>query len=289
MGNANKEYKDRLFHFLFGREEHKGWTLSLYNAVRGSDYTNAEEIRINTIDDVLYLGMHNDISFLIVGELNLFEQQSSFNPNMPLRMLQYTAKLYSKHVKQNHLNFYGSRLLELPVPKLVVFYNGSTDKPDEMTLNLRDSFPADADPDINVRVRMININLDHSAALLEACRPLREYSWVIGKIREYNSEMPLADAISKTIDEIPEDFLICDLLKAHKAEVSEMLETEYNQEEVLKIVAEDAERRGEECAEKKIFELLKKLTPGSKEYEEVLNASHEKLEELYRKYGISED
>ena len=226
MGNANKEYKDRLFHFLFGREEHKDWTLSLYNAVRGSDYTNAEEIRINTIDDVLYLGMHNDISFLIVGELNLFEQQSSFNPNMPLRMLQYTAKLYSKHVKQNHLNFYGSRLLELPVPKLVVFYNGSTDKPDEMTLNLRDSFPADADPDINVRVRMININPDHSAALLEACRPLREYSWVIGKIREYNSEMPLADAISKTIDEIPEDFLICDLLKAHKAEVSEMLETE---------------------------------------------------------------
>ena len=165
----------------------------------------------------------------------------------------------------------------------------STDKPDEMTLNLRDSFPADADPDIDVRVRMININPDHSEVLLEACRPLREYSWVIGKIREYNSEMPLADAISKTIDEIPEDFLICDLLKAHKAEVSEMLETEYNQEEVLKIVAEDAERRGEECAEKKIFELLKKLTPGSKEYEEVLNASHEKLEELYRKYGISED
>ena len=161
----------------------------------------------------------------------------------------------------------------------------STDKPDEMTLNLRDSFPADADPDIDVRVRMININPDHSAALLEACRPLREYSWVIGKIREYNSEMSLADAISKTIDEIPEDFLICDLLKAHKAEVSEMLETEYNQEEVLKIVAEDAERRGE----KKLTELIKKLTPGSKEYEEVLNASHEKLEELYRIYGISED
>ena len=87
------------------------------------------------------------------------------------------------------------------------------------------------------------------------------------------------------IYEIPEDFLICDLLKAHKAEVSEMLETEYNQEEVLKIVAEDAERR----SEKKFSELIKKLSPGSKEYEEVLNASHEKLEELYKKYGISED
>lgn len=64
-----------------------------------------------------------------------------------------------------------------------------------------------------------------------------------------------------------------------------MLETEYNQEEVLKIVAEDAARR----SEKKFSELIKKLSPGSKEYEEVLNTSHEKLEELYKKYGISED
>lgn len=285
MEKANNKYKDRLFHFLFGREERKGWTLSLYNAVRGSEYTNAEDIHINTIDDVLYLGMHNDISFLIVGEMNLFEQQSSFNPNMPLRMLQYTAKLYSKYIKQNHLNNYGYRLLELPVPKLVVFYNGNTEKPDEMILNLRDSFPADADPDIDVRVRMININPNHSADLLEACRPLMEYSWVIGKIREYNTDMILADAISKTIDDMPEDFLISDLLKAHRAEVSEMLETEYNQEEVLKIVAEDAERR----SERKLTELIKKLTPGSKEFDEALNANHEKLEELYRKYGITEN
>ena len=97
--------------------------------------------------------------------------------------------------------------------------------------------------------------------------------------------MILADAISKTIDDMPEDFLISDLLKAHRAEVSEMLETEYNQEEVLKIVAEDAERR----SERKLTELIKKLTPGSKEFDEALNANHEKLEELYRKYGVTEN
>ena len=290
MGNANKEYKDRLFHFLFGREEHKEWTLSLYNAVRGSDYTNKDDIRINTIDEVLYLGMHNDISFLIVGELNLFEQQSSFNPNMPLRMLLYTSKLYSKYVKQNHLNKYASYLLELPVPKLVVFYNGTSNKPDEMVLNLRDSFPTDSDPDIDVRVRMININPDHSASLLEACRPLREYSWIIGRIRENNSAMPLEDAISKTIDEVPETFLIRDLLMAHRAEVTEMLETEYNEEEVLKIVAEDAERRGKELGEnsgaEKLAALLKMLPPGSEDYNKALNASAEERRELYKKYGI---
>ena len=150
MKHANKKYKDRLFHFLFGREEHKEWTLSLYNAVRGSGYTNINDIQFNTIENVLYLGMHNDISFLIMGELNLYEQQSSFNPNMPLRMLQYTAKVLEKYVKQNHLDKYGSHILELPVPKLVVFYNGAADKPDEMILSLRDSLPSDADPDIDV-------------------------------------------------------------------------------------------------------------------------------------------
>ncbi len=301
MKHANKKYKDRLFHFLFGREEHKEWTLSLYNAVRGSGYTNINDIQFNTIENVLYLGMHNDISFLIMGELNLYEQQSSFNPNMPLRMLQYTAKVLEKYVKQNHLDKYGSHILELPVPKLVVFYNGAADKPDEMILSLRDSLPSDADPDIDVRVRMININTNHSAALLKACRPLWEYSWIIRRIRENRSVLSLYDAINKTIDEMPESFLIRDLLLSHRSEVSEMLETEYNEEEVLKVVAEAAEKRGFKLGEESGFKLgeehgrnrfatlLKKLNPGSEEFNQALNAAPELLEQLYKKYNITED
>lgn len=77
MATANSKYKDRLFHFLFGREEHKEWTLSLYNAIRGSRHTNKDDIQINTIEEILYLGMHNDISLLISGELHLIEQQST--------------------------------------------------------------------------------------------------------------------------------------------------------------------------------------------------------------------
>ena len=289
MSSANKEYSDRLFHFLFGKEEHKDWTLSLYNAVRGSSYTDKDDIQINTIDEILYLGMHNDISFLIAGEMNLYEQQSSFNPNMPLRMLQYTAKLYSGYNKKNHLNVYGRRLLELPVPKLVVFYNGKEMKPDEMTLHLRDSFPAGTDPDIDVRVRMININRGHSKSLLESCQPLREYSWLIDRIRANNEEMPLVDAIDKALNEMPEDFEIRDLLVSHKAEVRKMLETEYNEEEVLKIVAEDARREGEENATEMLTSLMKKLSPGSDEFDRAINGTQEDREALYRKYGIKED
>ena len=91
MSIANREYRDRLFNFLFGAEENKEWTLSLYNAVNRSDYKDASQIQITTIREVMYLGMHNDVSFLIADEMSLYEQQSTLNPNMPLRQLQYAG------------------------------------------------------------------------------------------------------------------------------------------------------------------------------------------------------
>ena len=107
MAESNVQYKDRLFNFLFGSEENKAWTLSLYNAVNGSNYTDPSAIEITTVREVMYLGMHNDTSFLISDEMDLYEQQSSYNPNMPLRMLQYTGNLFEKYVKQRKQNMPG--------------------------------------------------------------------------------------------------------------------------------------------------------------------------------------
>lgn len=83
MAAINDEYKDRLFSFIFGREENRKWTLELYNAINGSHYKNPEDIKITTIEEVLYLGMHNDVSFMISDEMSLYEQQSTYNPNIP--------------------------------------------------------------------------------------------------------------------------------------------------------------------------------------------------------------
>ena len=167
MAVIQREYKDRLFQFIFGREENKAWTLSLYNAVNGTAYTNPNLVQINTIKEVLYLGMHNDTSFLLTDDMNLYEQQSSYNPNMPLRMMQYAGNLYEKYIKENGLNKYGSELLKLPVPRLIVFYNGVKDTADETMLRLSDSFPEGPRPDIEVSVRMININHEQNKDLLD--------------------------------------------------------------------------------------------------------------------------
>ena len=136
MAKTNREYKDRLFRFIFGNEANKQWTLSLYNAVNGSNYTNADDVEITTIEDAVYMGMKNDVSFLFSGELNLYEHQSSYNPNMPLRYLIYSGLLYSKYVDKAGVYLYSPSLQSIPVPKCVCFYNGEAEKEDSFDLKL---------------------------------------------------------------------------------------------------------------------------------------------------------
>ena len=175
--NLNREYKDRLFTFIFGREENREWTLSLYNAVNGSHYTDASLIEFNTLKDVLFMGMRNDTSFLISDVLSVYEHQSSYNRNMPLRMLDYVSDLYTGYIAKNKINRYRNTLIELPTPKLVVFYNGKTEAEDEVTLKLGDSFDKEhrREADVEVRVRMLNVNYGRNRALMDACKPLDEY------------------------------------------------------------------------------------------------------------------
>lgn len=204
-------------------------------------------IQITTIKEVMYLGMHNDVSFLISNEMNLYEQQSTYNPNMPVRLLQYAGNLYEKYFKQNSLNKYGSRLLSLPVPKLIVFYNGKREQPDEMILKLSDSFPENSDADIEVRVRVLNVNYGRNRRLLESCRPLGEYSWLVEEVRKNNltqDEDGMSSAVDKAISEMPDDFVIKPFLEVHRAEVKGMLLTEYNEAEAMEMFREEGRAEG---------------------------------------------
>ena len=139
-GAFNRQYQDRLFKAIFGREEHKDWLLSLYNALNGSSYTDPSAIEINTIEGIIYVTMKNDISFLIDSQLNLYEQQSSYNPNMPLRGLMYFSQLYQKYISKQRKDIYSSALLKIPTPQFIVIYTGSTELDDVKELKLSDSF-----------------------------------------------------------------------------------------------------------------------------------------------------
>ena len=244
MSGIQREYKDRLFNFLFGSEENKAWTLSLYNAINQSHYSDASQIQITSIREVMYLSMHNDVSFLISGEINLYEQQSTYNPNMPLRLLQYAGNLYERYIAEHKLNKYGSRRLVLPAPKLVVFYNGTLDREDETLLRLSDSFPPGKNGDIEVTVRMININYGRSEATLKACEPLKEYAWLVEEIRKNVKNMEIEDAVDQAISMIPTDYVIKAFLEEHRAEVKGMLLTEYNEAETMEMFKEEGRAEG---------------------------------------------
>ena len=244
----NTKYKDRLFNFIFGSEENREWTLSLYNAVNGSDYTDASQIEFNTLSDVLFLRMRNDTSFIISDIMSVYEHQSTYNPNMPLRLLQYVGDLYAGYIAKHKLNKYGKKLIELPVPKLVVFYNGEKDTADESILRLSDSFPKELrkKTDIEVVVRMVNINYGRNMELMKDCKPLEEYSWFVDEVRSNQKDHDLTTSVKIALDAMPKDYMIREFLVANRQEVEGMLDTEYNEAEVMELFKEEGREEGRE-------------------------------------------
>ena len=243
---ANRQYKDRLFKFLFGNPENKAWTLSLYNAINGSHHTDPDEIRITTIEDAVYMGMKNDVSFLISNIMNLMEQHASFNPNLPMRFLIYAGMLYGKYVKNEPgYHEYSSAQQKAPTPRCICFYNGTAEIEDRRILRLSDAFEPGSKPDIEVTVTMININYGHNRELLEACNPLFEYSWFVERVRSNQTESEdLVKAIDKALAEMPDDFLIKPFILANQAEVKNMCITEYDEERTLAYLKEEFKAEG---------------------------------------------
>ena len=256
MSTANKQYKDRVFKFIFGNPEHKEWTLSLYNALNGSHFTNPEDIEFNTIEDAVYMSMKNDLSFIIAFILNIWEHQSSFSPNIPLRILLYFAHVLEKFLAHRKAYRYGSSIVRLPRPSFICFYNGLDEQPDEVILKLSDAFDnGDKEPEIELKVRMININYGHSKALMDKCRPLYEYSWFIDAIRRHQKiTVALEPAIDAAIDEMPDDFLLKKFLVRHRAEVKGMYLTEWDEEEARAVWREEAIQAAEEARTKALVE-----------------------------------
>ena len=231
-GSYNRQYQDRLFKAIFGREEHKHWLLSLYNALNGSSYTDPSAIEINTIEGIIYVTMKNDISFLIDSQLNLYEQQSSYNPNMPLRGLMYFAELYQKHLTRQDKDLFTTAIVKIPTPNFVVFYNGSRELPDVTKLRLSDAFEVpEENGDFEWTATMLNINSGHNKTLFQKCKPLYHYSCYVDRVKSnVRSGMTKEKAVSEAVSfAIRNDFLD-GYFKLQKAEVLNMSLTEFDQE-----------------------------------------------------------
>lgn len=240
MTKVNKKYKDRLFRLVFGDRRR---LLDLYNALNGSHYEDPDALEITTLDDAVYLSMKNDLSFLVNGVLNLYEHQSTYNPNMPVRGFFYLADVYRKYVVEYKLNLYGSRLAKLPAPKYLVFYNGRKEEPDRKVLRLSDAFQGgrNAEPCLELCAVMLNINLGHNQELMERCRTLKEYAQFVDRVRRMIAETgALESAVDRAVKDCIRDGILENFLSSHRAEVLDVILTDYNEQEYIAMEREEA-------------------------------------------------
>lgn len=184
------------------------------------------------------MSVKNDVSFLMDSVLNLYEQQASVNPNMPLRDLIYIARQMEKYIRDRSI--YSSKLVKIPVPKFVVFYNGTQKQADDKVLKLSDAFMRETEePELELKVRMLNINLGHNRELLEKCKTLRDYSVYVNRVREHTKSMPVEAAVRLAVNECIEEGVLADFLLKQKAEVIAMSIFEYNEEVEMKKIRAD--------------------------------------------------
>ena len=225
---------------VFSRKED---LLSLYNAVNGTDYSDPDELEVTTLENALYLSMKNDMAFLLNIVLNLYEHQSTFNPNMPTRALLYFAKVYEKFIAKHEINIYSSTPKKLPFPQHIVFYNGTRDEPDRQILKLSDLFekpPSDLTPCLECTSLMLNINYGHNRALMERCRRLEEYALFVDSVRKnLASGLPLEQAVSQSVDECIQKDILKDILTAQKAEVVQVVLETFDQEKYEKAMKQE--------------------------------------------------
>ena len=228
MGNIyiNEKYRDTVFRMIFNSSKQ---LLELYNAVNDTDYDDPDALEIVTLENAIYLGMKNDVSCLIDMRIQLYEHQSTVNPNMPLRDLMYVCEQYEKYMIKKDI--YSSRLIKLPTPRFVVFYNGIREQPERRELYLSDAFEIPEEcPSLELRVTQLNINKGYNEDLLKRCPTLFEYVEYVSIVRKYQETQPLEEAVRRAVDHCIKHNVLKDFLLANKAEVVRMTLYEYDEE-----------------------------------------------------------
>lgn len=273
-----REYKDRVFRMIF-REP--GRALELYNELNGTAYTDPDELVVTTLEHVIYLGMKNDMSFVLHDSLALYEHQSTKNPNLPLRNLFYVSSVYSKLTR--NANLYSTKQVMIPAPQFLVFYNGKADMPERSVLKLSDAYwPGLAEPGLELETTVLNINPGYNSELLEKCRSLGDYMAFVNKTRAYSKQMGFAGAVEKAMDDCIRDGILADFFRMNRAEVASMSIFEYDAERHMQQEREEAFETGHQ--EGQIEERLKNEKQQlQKEIREIL-----RLKELFSAEKIGE-
>ena len=254
--NVTSKFKDNVFCMLYRDKRN---LLELYNALNNSAYTNVDDLQVTTLNGGSYMKYKNDASFLLCMSLYMFEQQSSKNPNMPLRFLHYVSDVFRELFSNSMLH--RRSMIKIPVPHFVTFYNGLEkwiEDEDEIRLSHMYEIPTD-NPELELKVRVININKD--VHILNKCKTLRDYMTFVNKVR-FKMGVEGDDvriAVTEAMDECIDEDILVDFFEKHREEVVEVSIYDYDEEEVRRVLAEEyaqeyAQKVAKEVSEKAFAE-----------------------------------
>ena len=265
---AIRQYKDNVFCLLY---RDKNNLLDLYNGLNDTNYTNVDDLTVTTLKGGIYMKYKNDASFVFGQDLYMFEQQSSRNPNMPLRFLHYLSDVYRQ--MYNNSDLHRSTMLKIPVPHFVTFYNGKQPLEAESILRLSDMYEKNIDcPELELMVRVININTDNNAGnksrtfnsnindnsvsnsnihtysseFLSKCETLKDYMIFVNKVRVKTDveKIDIRTAVTEAVDECIAENVLSEFFRNHREEVITVSIYEYDEEGHLEIVKEEGRQLG---------------------------------------------
>ena len=239
-----RQTKDIVFRLVFGNDRQA--LLQLYNVLHGTAYTDPHELQIVTLDNAIYISRKNDLAFLLAGSINMYEHQSTLNPNMPVRFLIYLAQEYQLLVESTDKSLYGSEMIPLPTPQCVVFYNGTAYAPDEYELRLSSAFSnQDVEPAVEVVVKVININYGHNEYLMQGCGMLSQYAQFVAVTREYaNRYNNREEAMNAAIEYCIGHGILEDILRKHRSQVLGSLLEEFDEKKYARTLREEGYEAG---------------------------------------------
>ena len=270
---ANRKYKDTIFRMLFSDKKN---LLSLYNALNGKNYSDCAQLEIVTLENAIYMSMKNDLAFILDLALFLWEHQSTYNPNIPLRDLMYIAKEYEKYIKEKGISLYSNRQQKIPAPQFIVFYNGNRKIGERMEHRLSDAYEtSNGEPALELKVLVININEGYNQKLMESCQILKEYAQYVSKVRTYKKTLKLNEAVEKAVEECIQEGILREFFLKHRAEVVAMSIFEYDREWEEEILRKEEFEAGKELGEQLGKEKERKNT--EKERRRADNAERELL------------
>ncbi len=290
-----RNHKDRLFCDIFSIKE---YALSLFNAANDTNYTDAEDMEIYTIQEVVYITMHNDLAVCFHGFMELFEQQSTKSANIPLREFLYSADEYDKWLIRNKADLLNARLVKIPAPKCFELYNGLENEPELSEKHLSDAFMHPSSG-YEWTVYVININAGKNRTIMDKCLPLKAYAEFVQRVRDNQAAgMKLDDAIQEALDYCIQNNLLAEYFAENRGRVAKMMLTEYASKIHLNAIREEgreeghAEGRAEGLAEghaagkaEMVIEMLKEKQPLDL-ISRVSKYSKEKIAEIGRLHGV---